>query len=99
MNDQQIAETLARLTRLKTDDHRIVTCYLKLELSDRSRGKCLIKLKNRVKRAEAALPGIGLSRAVQQEVEDDLRRIVEHLREPARLPSTHGGLPSSGAEP
>ena len=90
MNDQQIAKTLARLTRLKTDDHRIVTCYLKLELSDRSRGKYLIKLKNRVKRAEAALPEIGLSRTVQQEVQDDLQRIMEHLREPARLPSTHG---------
>ena len=45
-----------------------MTCYLKLELSDRSRGKYLIKMKNRVKRAEAALPEIGLSRSVQQEV-------------------------------
>jgi peptide chain release factor subunit 1 len=90
MNDSVIGKTLARLTRLKTDDHRIVTCYLKLELSDRSRGKYLIKLKNRVKQVESALPSLGLSRAVRDEVVEDLGRVLESLREPARLPSSHG---------
>lgn len=90
MTDPSISKTLARLTRLKANDHRIVTCYLKLELSDRSRGKYFIKLKNRAKRVESALPALGLSRTVRDEVADDLQRVLESLREPARLPATHG---------
>ena len=40
----------------------MVSCYLKLEPRDRSRGKYLIKLKNRVKAAVQALPRLGLDR-------------------------------------
>ena len=44
--------------------HRVVTCYLKLEPRDRSRGKYLIKLKNRVREVMQALPRLGLDRRV-----------------------------------
>jgi peptide subunit release factor 1 (eRF1) len=85
-----IAERLRRLSGLDAGPHRVVTCYLKLEPRDRSRGKYLIKLKNRVREVAAALPRLGLERPVQTEIERDLDRIQQHLRVPANLPPTQG---------
>ncbi|HXG44310.1 MAG TPA: hypothetical protein VNJ71_06055 [Gemmatimonadales bacterium] len=85
-----IARLLARLTKLRTDEHRIVTCYLKLEPRDRARGKYLIKLKNRVRQVEGALATLGLERRVCEEVSADLRRIQDYLRDPDHLPATQG---------
>ena len=85
-----VAERLARLTAVDPGRHRVVTCYLKLEPRDRSRGKYLIKLKNRVRAVAQALPRLGLDRAVQEEVSRDLERIQEYFRNPANLPSTQG---------
>lgn len=85
-----VAERLARLTAVSPGPHRVVSCYIKLEPRDRSRGKYLIKLKNRVRAATQALPRLGLDRAVQEEVARDLDRVQQHLRAPANLPSTLG---------
>jgi peptide subunit release factor 1 (eRF1) len=85
-----ITKLLAKLTRLRTDDHRIVTCYLKIEPRDRARGKYLIKLKNRIREVEHALDRLDFPRQVREEVSADLRRIHDQLREPARLPGTQG---------
>ena len=82
-----VAERLARITPGK---HRVVTCYLKLEPRDRSRGKYLIKVKNRVKSALQALPRLGLDRERADEVARDLNRVQEYLRSPANLPHTQG---------
>jgi peptide subunit release factor 1 (eRF1) len=68
----------------------VVTCYQKLEPRDRSRGKYLIKLKNRVREVVQALPRLGLDRAAQEEVSRDLERIQTYLRSPGNLPSTQG---------
>jgi peptide subunit release factor 1 (eRF1) len=68
----------------------VVTCYLKLEPRDRTRGKYLIKVKNRVKDAVQGLPRLGLERAAADEVLRDLDRIQEFLRAPGNLPSTQG---------
>jgi peptide subunit release factor 1 (eRF1) len=83
----------ARLQRLAAVDagrHRVVTCYQKLEPRDRSRGKYLIKLKNRVKEVIQALPRLGLDRAAEEQVTADLERIQTYLRSPGNLPSTQG---------
>jgi peptide subunit release factor 1 (eRF1) len=83
----------ARLQRLGAVDagrHRVVTCYQKLEPRDRSRGKYLIKLKNRVKEVVQALPRLGLDHAAQDEVIGDLERIQGYFRNPGNLPSTQG---------
>lgn len=83
----------ARLQRLAAVDagrHRVVTCYQKLEPRDRSRGKYLIKLKNRIRDVVQALPRLGLERAGQEEVTRDLERIQAHLRSTGNLPSTQG---------
>src|SRR5262249_47001525 len=70
--------------------HPVVSCYLKLEPRDRSRGKYLIKLKNRVKLVQAALPQLVRDRVAQEVVERDLDRVVEYLRTPANLPAGQG---------
>jgi peptide subunit release factor 1 (eRF1) len=85
-----VAERLARLTTVRPGRHRVVTCYLKLEPRDRSRGKYLIKIKNRVRQVEQALPRLGLDRVVQEELVRDLERIQQHLRAAANLPPTQG---------
>ena len=85
-----VADQLARLTAIHTDGHRVVSCYLKLEPRDRSRGKYLIKFKNRVREVLGGLPRLGLERRVHEAVSRDLGRIQEHLRSPAGLPSTQG---------
>lgn len=90
MANTDIQKLLGGLTRLRSADHRIVTCYLKIEPRDRARGKYLIKLKNRVRAVEGALEGMGLPRGVREEVSADLHRIQEYLREPKRLPASQG---------
>ncbi len=85
-----VAERLARLTGVAPAPHRVVTCYLKLEPRDRSRGKYLIKLKNRAREVAQALPRLGLERPVYEEVVRDLERVQQYLRTPANLPSTQG---------
>lgn len=90
MQNPDITRLLAKLTKLRTDQHRIVTCYLKVEPRDRARGKYIIKLKNRVREVEQALDGLDLTRGVREQVSADLKRIVDQLREPARLPASQG---------
>jgi peptide chain release factor subunit 1 len=85
-----LGDVLERLTRVATGNHRVVTCYLKLEPRDRTRGKYLIKVKNRVKAAVQRLPRLGLERAAAEEVMRDLDRIQQFLRSPGNLPSTQG---------
>lgn len=85
-----VAERLARLTEVRPGSHRVVSCYLKLEPRDRSRGKYLIKFKNRVKEALKNLSRLGLDRATQEAATRDLERVQDYLRTPENLPSTQG---------
>jgi peptide chain release factor subunit 1 len=85
-----VADRLARLTAVAAAPHCVVTCYLKLEPRDRTRGKYLIKLKNRVRGVLHALPRLGLDRPVHEEVVRDLERAQQFLRTPANLPSAQG---------
>lgn len=90
MPNPDIKRLLGRLTKLRTDDHRIVSCYLKIEPRDRARGKYLIKVKNRIREVEALLPDMDLPKGVREEVSADLRRIHDTLKDPKRLPATQG---------
>jgi peptide subunit release factor 1 (eRF1) len=85
-----IGAQLERLTRITANDHRVVSCYLKLEPRDRARSKYLTKLKNRVKAAQAALLRLGLPRPVHDAVVRDLERVLEHLQNPGNLPPSQG---------
>ena len=85
-----VAARLARLTGIRADGHRVVSCYLKLEPRDRSRGKYLIKFKNRVREVLGGLERLGLDRRVQEAVARDIQRVQELLSSPSSLPSTQG---------
>ena len=85
-----VDERLTRLASTRAGRHRVVTCYLKLEPRDRTRGKYLIKVKNRVRETIQSLPRLGLPRDVEDEVGRDLVRIQEYLQDADRLPPTHG---------
>jgi peptide chain release factor subunit 1 len=85
-----VRRQLQRLVRLQPGKHWIVSCYLKLEPRDRSRGKYLIKLKNRIREVSEALPAEGLTRSETEQVRDDLRRLQTTLQRPDALPPTQG---------
>lgn len=85
-----MAAQIARLNQVRPGKHRVVTCYLKVEPRDRARGKYLIKVKNRVKAIEQALPSLGLERATAEAVRADLAKVVAFLKQPANLPATQG---------
>jgi peptide subunit release factor 1 (eRF1) len=82
--------TLQRLAAVQPGDHRVVSCYLKLEPRDRVRGKYLIKVKNRVRALQEALPRLGLDRQATDAVSADLDRVLDWLRAPGNLPSSQG---------
>ncbi len=88
MADLDVSKRLARLARVRAGNHRVVSCYLKLEPRDRSRGKYLIKLKNRVRTVSEALNYIDLPRGGREAVLADLARIEDHLKNPGNLPSS-----------
>jgi peptide chain release factor subunit 1 len=92
--EQQRVTTLAPviddLAALGATDHWVVSCYLKLEPRDRSRGKYLIKLKNRIKWVLATLEDRGIDRAGRKAVEHDLERIRDYLEHQSNLPPGNG---------
>jgi peptide chain release factor subunit 1 len=86
----EIRRQLQRLLRLPSGKHWIVSCYLKLEPRDRSRGKYLIKLKNRIREVIEALPAEGLDRQETEQVISDLHKLQVMLQRPDALPPTQG---------
>ncbi len=86
----EVRRQLQRLLRLPAGKHWIISCYLKVEPRDRSRGKYLIKLKNRIKEVVEALPAEGLSRAETEQVVADLDRLQSTLQDPDALPPSRG---------
>ena len=81
---------LARLSAIPPGTGGVVSCYLKLEPRDKTRGKYLIKMKNRVKETVAGLARKPLERAEREGVAADLERVLRYLEEPGRLPQTRG---------
>src|SRR5881394_1482737 len=90
ITEQDAQAAIARLASIQPDRHWVVTCYLKLEPRDKTRGKYLIKMKNRIREAVAALERQSLERAVRDQVGADLERIRRHFEEPGELPRTRG---------
>jgi peptide subunit release factor 1 (eRF1) len=86
----QVRRQLDTLLRLPAGKHWIVSCYLKLEPRDRSRGKYLIKLKNRIREVIEALPAEGLTRQESEQVIADLHKLQVMLQRPDALPPTQG---------
>ncbi len=85
-----VHETIERLAHAAPGSRLVVSCYLKLEPRDKTRGKYLIKMKNRVRDALAALDRQGLARAHHETAAADLTRVQRFFDEPARLPPARG---------
>jgi peptide chain release factor subunit 1 len=88
VTEREARDAIQRLARIEPGDHWVVSCYLKLEPRDRSRGKYLIKMKNRVKQREADLSRQALSHQERESIAHSLRDVLDYLEEPVRLPST-----------
>src|SRR5256885_16385705 len=90
ISEQDAQAAIARLASLEPGDHWVVSCYLKLEPRDRTRGKYLIKMKNRVREREAALARQALSHDDREAIAASLRDVLDYLEEPSHLPPARG---------
>jgi len=79
ITEQDAQATIARLARIAPGRDWVVSCYLKLEPRDRSRGKYLIKLKTRAK-------GLLLNYEGQPEIAANLEQVLDYLEQPNHLP-------------
>src|SRR6266480_5540413 len=79
ITEQDVQDAIARLARVEPGLHWVVSCYLKLEPRDRTRGKYLIKMKTRAK---------GLLRDYEDQpaVAANLEQVVDYLEQPNHLP-------------
>jgi peptide subunit release factor 1 (eRF1) len=87
-SEQDVHAAVQRLAAIEPGPHWVVTCYLKLEPRDRSRGKYLIKMKNRVKETANGLSRQSLGHADREAIAGDLQRVLDYLEEPNHLPHT-----------
>src|SRR5688572_10171871 len=85
-----VRDAVRRLAAIEPGAYRVVSCYLKLEPRDKTRGKYLIKMKNRIRTALAALERQELERATRDQVAADLERVRHYFDEPGRLPPARG---------
>jgi peptide chain release factor subunit 1 len=85
-----VRAAIERLVRIEPGSAEVVSCYLKLEPRDKTRGKYLIKMKNRVKEVAGGLARRALERPVREAVAADLDRVLRFFEDPARLPATRG---------
>src|SRR5213594_485533 len=89
-SENAVRAAVARLSRTAPGAHQVVSCYLKLEPRDKTRGKYLIKMKNRVKQVAAELERRPLDRSQREAVAADLARVQRYFEEPTRLPPARG---------
>ena len=81
ITERDARDAVARMAAIQPGPHWVVSCYLKLEPRDRTRGKYLIKMKNRVREREAAL-----SHQDREAIAHSLRQVLDYLEEPNHLP-------------
>src|SRR6266581_3267859 len=89
-SESAVRAAIERLSRVQPGAYYVVSCYLKLEPRDKTRGKYLIKIKNRIREALAALQRQELERALRAQVAADLERVQAYFGEPTRLPPARG---------
>ncbi len=88
--ERDLRASVAGLAAIPAGPHWVVSCYLKLEPRDKTRGKYLIKMKNRVRETATALARRPLERADREAIAADLGRVLAYFEDPGRLPSTRG---------
>ena len=95
-SERAVRDAVQQLAQVKPGAFLVVSCFLKLEPRDKTRGKYLIKMKNRVRRALEDLDGLGAERGVREQVAGDLNRVLRFFEEPARLPPARRVATRSG---
>jgi peptide chain release factor subunit 1 len=85
-----VRDAVKRLSHVEPGAFLVVSCYLKLEPRDKTRGKYLIKMKNRVRQALDDLDHLGAERVVREQVASDLEQVRRFFEDPARLPPSRG---------
>lgn len=88
--EQDIRSAVTRLAAIAPGQGWVVSCYLKLEPRDRTRGKYLIKMKNRIKQAVTELNRKPLSHDEREQIHADLRRLSQYLEDPEHLTRSRG---------
>src|SRR5256885_11336274 len=86
-SESAVRAAVERLSHVQPGAYQVVSCYLKLEPRDKTRGKYLIKIKNRIREALAGLERQDLERALRTQVTADLERVQGYFAEPTRLPA------------
>lgn len=81
-----VRDAVERLSHVEPGAFLVVSCYLKLEPRDKTRGKYLIKMKNRVRQSLDELDRLRAERRLREQVAGDLERVLSFFEEPARLP-------------
>src|SRR5436190_296730 len=89
-SESAVRAAIERLSRVQPGAYHVVSCYLKLEPRDKTRGKYLIKIKNRIREALAGLQRQELERALRAQVAADLERVQAYFGEPTRPGKFHG---------
>src|SRR5207247_2507677 len=89
-SESAVRAAIERLSRVQPGAYHVVSCYLKLEPRDKTRGKYLIKIKNRIREALAALQRQELERALRAQVAADLERVQAYFGEETRPGKFHG---------
>jgi peptide chain release factor subunit 1 len=83
-----VRAAIDRLAAFEPDGRDVVSCYVKLEPRDKTRGKYLIKVKNRARQVNAELERRPIERAARDAIAADLDRVLAYLEDPERLPGT-----------
>src|SRR2546425_748777 len=92
-SESAVRAAIERLSRVQPGAYHVVSCYLKLEPRDKTRGKYLIKIKNRIREALAALQRQELERALRAQVAAGLERVQAYFGEPTPPPPARGVAP------
>ncbi len=89
-SEAAVHDAVQRLAQIRPGPHLVVTCYLKLEPRDRTRGKYLIKMKNRARDALGALDIQRLDHGTRETVARDLERVQHAIDDPALTRGARG---------
>jgi len=86
----EIAPILQRLSRIRSEQHFVVSCYLRLDLRDRVREKYLVALKDAIKPLRQTFEQPDLGHRQREALEGDLKRILDYAGRRPNLPAAPG---------
>lgn len=81
---------LAHLTQLMSEQYLIVSCYVRLQPTDRTRQQYLSAFKSRAHQLREPIDSLTLAHEAREAVREDLVRLEGFLGRPANLPAAPG---------